>query len=197
MIIGLLRIGGESFGLIANNPMHLGGAIDAAACDKAAWLMRLCERFQLPLLSLCDTPGFMVGPDSEKEGAVRRAGAMMLAAANLSTPVFMVCLRKGYGLGAQAMSAGSFHAPFFAIAWPTAEFGGMGLEGAVRLGYKKELEAQPTPQEKQQLYDKLVAHAYERGKALSMASVFEIDAVIDPKDSRTWILQALKASKKI
>ena len=194
MVVGFGRVAGCPLGLLANNPMHLGGAIDAAAAEKAAWFLKLCQQFDVPLLSLCDTPGFMVGPESEKEAAVRYAGDMILAAASIDAPVFMICLRKGYGLGAQAMAAGSFHASFFSVAWPSGEFGGMGLEGAVRLGYRKELEAEQDEEVRQALFGKLLAKFYERGKALSMAQVLEIDNVIDPKDSRAWILQGLKAS---
>ena len=152
-----------------------------------------CGAFDLPVLSLCDTPGFMVGPESEAEAAVRRVSRMFTVAATLDVPLFTVVLRKGYGLGAQAMAAGSFARNAFIISWPTGEFGGMGLEGAVKLGYRKELEAETDPQKQKELYDSLVARMYERGKAISMASVLEIDAVIDPVDTRRWILQGLKS----
>jgi len=137
MITALVRIEGRPFGLIANNPMHLAGAIDAPCADKAARFLQLCDAFDLPVISLCDTPGFMVGPEAEKTALVRRVSRMFNVGATLSVPVFVVVLRKGYGLGAQAMAGGSFHAPFFVVSWPTGEFGGMGLEGAVRLGYRK------------------------------------------------------------
>ncbi len=194
MITGFVRVEGHPFGLIANDPMHLGGAIDAEAAEKAARFMQLCDAFDLPLISLCDTPGFMVGPESEKQAAVRRASSMMLAGASMDVPVFMICLRKGYGLGAQAMAVGSFAAPFFCVAWPTGEFGGMGLEGAVQLGFKKELDAQPTPEAKEQLFEILVAKSYQKGKALSMASMLEIDTIIDPRDSRAWLVRGLKVA---
>lgn len=193
MITALVRIEGRPFGLIANNPRHLGGAIDGDGADKAARFMQLCDGFQLPLISLCDTPGFMVGPEIESKAQVRRVSRMFVVGASLRVPTFTIVLRKGYGLGAQAMAAGGFHAPFFTIAWPTGEFGGMGLEGAVRLGYRKELEAEVDPTARQQLYEKLVARLYEGGKALSMASHFEIDAVIDPIETRHWLLRGLKS----
>ncbi len=194
MITGFIRVEGLALGLIANDPMHLGGAIDATAAEKAGRFMQLCDAFDLPLISLCDTPGFMVGPESEKQAAVRRASSMMLAGASMDVPVFMICLRKGYGLGAQAMAVGSFAAPFFCVSWPTGEFGGMGLEGAVRLGFKKELDAQQTPEAQEQLFETLVAKSYEKGKALSMASMLEIDTIIDPRDSRAWITSGLKVA---
>ena len=194
MITGFIRVEGHPFGLIANDPMHLGGAIDAPAAEKAGRFMQLCDAFDLPLVSLCDTPGFMVGPEDEKHATVRRASHMMLAGASMDVPVFMICLRKGYGLGAQAMAVGSFAAPFFCVSWPTGEFGGMGLEGAVQLGFKKELDAQETPEAKQELFDHLVAKSYAKGKALSMASMLEIDTVIDPRDSRTWLIKGLKVA---
>ncbi|MCY1287545.1 Methylmalonyl-CoA carboxyltransferase 12S subunit [compost metagenome] len=196
LITALVRIEGKPFGLIANNPAHLGGAIDAAAGDKAARFLQLCDAFDLPIVSLCDTPGFMVGPESEKQATVRHVSRMFVAAASLSVPFFTVVLRKGYGLGAQAMAAGSFHSPLFTIAWPSAEFGAMGLEGAVRLGFSKELAAQDSPEARQALFDKLVAKAYESGKAINMASFLEIDAVIDPQDTRAWLLRGLNAAPR-
>lgn len=191
IITALVRIEGKPFGLIANNPMHLGGAIDAEAGDKAARFMQLCDAFDLPIISLCDTPGFMVGPEAEKSGTVRHVSRMFVTAASLSVPFFTVVLRKGYGLGAQAMAAGSFHAALFTVAWPSGEFGAMGLEGAIRLGYAKELAAVEDPQERQKLFDKLVAAAYRNGKGLNMASYLEIDDVIDPAETRRWLLRGL------
>ncbi|WP_371364570.1 carboxyl transferase domain-containing protein [Pseudomonas sp. QL9] len=196
MITALVRIEGKPFGLIANNPAHLGGAIDAVAGDKAARFMQLCDAFDLPLLSLCDTPGFMVGPEAEKQGTVRHVSRMFVTAASLSVPFFTVVLRKGYGLGAMAMAAGSFHASLFTIAWPSGEFGAMGLEGAVRLGYAKELAAVEDPQERQKLFDKMVAAAYRNGKGLNMASFLEIDDVIDPAETRRWLLRGLASAPK-
>ncbi len=195
MITALIRVEGRPLGLLANNPQHLGGAIDADGADKAARFMQLCDAFDLPILSLCDTPGFMVGPEAEQTALVRRTSRMFVTAASLSVPFFTIVLRKGYGLGAMGMAGGSFHAPVFTAAWPTGEFGGMGLEGAVRLAYRKELEAEPDPTARQALFDKLVAESYERGKALSMAVSLEIDAVIDPAESRAWIVRGLRASR--
>ncbi|WP_193073234.1 carboxyl transferase domain-containing protein [Pseudomonas sp. FME51] len=194
MITALIRIGGKPFGLMANNPMYLGGAIDAVAGDKAARFMQLCQAHGLPMVSLCDTPGFMVGPDAEQQATVRHVSRMFVTAASLSIPFFTVVLRKGYGLGAQAMAAGSFHAPMFTIGWPSSEFGAMGLEGAVRLGYAKELAALEDPSEQQALFDKLVGELYARGKGLSMASFLEIDAVIDPLETRDWLLRGLSSA---
>lgn len=196
MITALVRIEGKPFGLIANNPMHLGGAIDAEAGDKAARFMQLCDAFDLPIISLCDTPGFMVGPEAEKTGTVRHVSRMFVTAASLTVPFFTVVLRKGYGLGAQAMAAGSFHSALFTIAWPSGEFGAMGLEGAIRLGYAKELAAIEDPLERQKLFDKLVAAAYRNGKGLNMASYLEIDDVIDPADTRRWLLRGLASTPK-
>jgi len=194
LITALIRINGKAFGLIANNPMHLGGAIDAVAGDKAARFMQLCQAHGLPMVSLCDTPGFMVGPEAEQQATVRHVSRMFVTAASLKIPFFTVVLRKGYGLGAQAMAAGSFHAPMFTIGWPSSEFGAMGLEGAVRLGYAKELAALEDPAEQQALFDKLVAELYQRGKGLSMASFLEIDSVIDPLETRDWLLRGLSSA---
>ena len=194
MITALIRIEGRPVGLIANNPKHLSGAIDAPAADKASRFMQLCDAFGIPILSLCDTPGFMVGPEIEKQAQVRHVCRMYVTGAAASVPFMCVVLRKGYGLGAMAMAAGSFDAPLFTISWPTGEFGGMGLEGAVRLGYRRELEAVTTEVERKALYDKLVAELYEKGKAINVASVLEIDAVIDPVETRHWILRGLDSA---
>jgi len=194
MITGLIRIEGRPFGVIANNCQHQAGAIEAEGADKAARLMQLCNAHGLPMVSLVDTPGFMVGPEIEHRAQVRHICRMFVVGSHLTAPFFTVFLRRGYGLGAQAMAKGGFHEPFFAVAWPTGEFGGMGLEGAVRAGFRKELEAMKEPQEREALYEKLVALAYERGKAINMASYLEIDAVIDPADTRRWITEGLKAA---
>jgi acetyl-CoA carboxylase carboxyltransferase component len=191
MITGFLRIEGRPFGVIANNCMHMAGAIEAEGADKAARLMQLCNVHGLPILSLCDTPGFMVGPEIEKRAQVRHVCRMFVIGSHLSVPYFTVVLRRGYGLGAMAMAKGGFHEGSFTVAWPTGEFGAMGLEGAVKAGFKKELAAIEDAKERETLYEKLVAQSYERGKAINMASYLEIDAVIDPADTRTWILQAL------
>ncbi len=193
MITAFIRVEGRPMGLIANNPLHLSGAIDAVGADKAARFMQLCDAFGLPIVSLCDTPGFMVGPDVEEQAQVRHTSRMFVVGANLSVPVFTVVVRKGYGLGAQSMCAGSFHSPFFIVAWPTSEFGGMGLEGAVRLGYRKELEAISDPIERDALFKKLVARLYEVGKGVSMAAWLEIDDVIDPAETRRWIMRGLRS----
>jgi acetyl-CoA carboxylase carboxyltransferase component len=187
MMTALARIDGNPLGIVANDPTHLGGAIDADGADKAARFMQLCDAFGLPLLFLADTPGFMVGPEAERTATVRHFSRMFVVGANLEVPVGTVILRKGYGLGAQAMAGGGFKAPLFTIGWPTSEFGAMGLEGAVRLGMRRELEAIDDPQQREQAFEAAVAAAYERGKGISMASYFEIDDVIDPADTRRWI----------
>src|SRR4029078_1205813 len=171
-------------GLIANNPTHLAGAIDRPGADNAARFMQLCDAFDLPIVFLCDTPGIMVGPEVEKTALVRHASRMFVTAGRLTVPSFTIILRKAYGLGAQAMAGGSFKAPIFCVSWPTGEFGGMGLEGAVKLGFRKELAAVEEPEQRQQLFEHMVGKAYEHGKGLNMASHFEIDDVIDPADSR-------------
>ena len=190
----LARIEGRPVGLLANNPLHLGGAIDAEGADKAARFMRLCNTHGVPLVSLVDTPGFMVGPDIEAKAQVRHVSRMFLAAAHLRVPFFSVVLRKGYGLGAMAMAAGGFHSPMFTVAWPSGEFGAMGLEGAVKLGYRKELEAQPEGAARDALYQQLVDKQYENGQALHMAQTLEIDAVIDPSQTRHWLARGLASA---
>lgn len=196
MITALIRIEGKPFGLIANNPRHLGGAIDADAGDKAARFLQLCDAFDLPIVSLCDTPGFMVGPEAEKTAIVRHVSRMFVTGASLTVPLFGIVLRKGYGLGAQSMIGGGFHASFFTASWPTGEFGGMGLEGYVRLGFRKEMEAIADPAERETYYRNKVAELYANGKAVSIASVFEIDNVIDPAETRRWIMAGLRSVPK-
>ena len=196
IVTALARIEGRAVGVIANDTYHLAGAIDSDAADKAARFMQLCDAFGMPIVSLCDTPGIMVGPKAESTGLVRHASRMFIAAASLSVPFFTVVLRKGYGLGAQAMAGGHFHAGFFTVAWPTGELGGMGLEGAVRLGMKKELAAITDEKERDQAFQAMVAIAYERGKAINMASLLELDAVIDPADTRSWILRGMKTAPR-
>ena len=196
IITALAMLGGRPVGVIANNPRHLGGAIDGEAADKATRFLELCESHRIAIVSLLDTPGFMVGPQAEKTATVRRFGAMFVAGARLTVPVCAVVLRKSYGLGAMAMAGGDLKAPLLCVAWPTGEFGGMGLEGAVRLGYRRELDAIADPAERQQRYEQLVAAYYERGKALSTAAAFEIDDVIDPADTRPVLIASLARARR-
>lgn len=191
----LARIEGRAVGLLANNPLHLGGAIDADAADKAARFMQLCNAHGLPLVALIDTPGFMVGPEVEARAQVRHVSRLFVSAAALRVAYFAVVLRKGYGLGAMAMSAGGFHAPVSTVSWPSGEFGAMGLEGAVRLGFRKELQALPEGAERDALFEQLLERQYANGQAMHMASTLEIDAVIDPADTRDWLARGLASSK--
>jgi acetyl-CoA carboxylase carboxyltransferase component len=179
---------------MANNPLHMAGAIDSDGADKAARFMRLCDAHGLPILTLIDTPGIMVGPEAEETGLVRHAARLFLAGAKLGVPVFAVILRKAYGLGAMAAAGGHFRRPVFTIAWPTGEIGGMGLEGAVRLGYRRELEAIADPAERKAWFEAKVGALYDKGKALSAASYFELDAVIDPAETRRWVVRGLDAA---
>jgi acetyl-CoA carboxylase carboxyltransferase component len=194
MITALARIEGRPVGVVANNPAYLAGAIDSDGADKAARFLQLCDAHGLPVVTLVDTPGMMVGPEVESTALVRHCSRLFVTGANLSVPLVSVVLRKSYGLGAQAMMGGSTKAPLACIAWPTGEFGGMGLEGAVRLGYRKELDACATDEERDALFAELVDRLYEHGKALSIAEYFEIDDVIDPADTRRWICTLLEAA---
>ena len=194
VITGFMRLEGKPVALIANDCQHLGGAVDATSAEKAGQFISICNEHNLPIVSLADTPGFMVGVDSEREGAVRKMGSLFNAGANISVPLVAIFLRKGYGLGAMAMVGGSFYIPIFTASWPTGEFGGMGLEGAVKLGYKKELEAIEDEKEREELFNKLVQKMYDAGRALEAATQLEIDAVIDPADTRSIILKALETS---
>ena len=196
MVTALARVEGRPLGIVANNPLHLAGAIDADGADKAARFLQLCDAFDLPVLFLCDTPGIMVGPEAEATALVRHVSRLFVTGANVTVPTGTIILRKGYGLGAQAMAGGSFKAPLFCIAWPTGEFGGMGLEGAVRLGYRKELEAIDDPIERERTFREMVDRMYTHGKAVNAASHFEIDDVIDPADSRRWIAASFAAAPR-
>jgi acetyl-CoA carboxylase carboxyltransferase component len=191
MVTALARIGGRPVGVVANNPMHLAGAITSDGADKGARFLQLCEAFAIPVLFLCDCPGIMVGPEAERTGLVRHASRLFLAGAALTVPYMTVVLRKGYGLGAQAMAGGSFHAALMTVSWPTGEFGGMGLEGAVKLAFKKELDAIDDEAQRTEKFDEMVEAAYQMGKALNMASYFEIDDVIDPAETRDLVTRVL------
>ncbi|MEO8539382.1 MAG: carboxyl transferase domain-containing protein [bacterium] len=192
MVTGFLRIEGRPMGIIANNPAFLAGAIDSDGSDKAARFMQLLDAFDIPLLVLCDTPGMMVGPEVEKTALVRHCSRLFVTGANLTIPMFTIVLRKAYGLGAQAMTGGSFKDPFFAVAWPTAEFGGMGLEGQVKLGFRNELANIADPGERLARYETLVARAYERSRAIHQGVSFQVDDVIDPADTRFWVANGLR-----
>jgi acetyl-CoA carboxylase carboxyltransferase component len=193
MITAFIRVEGRPVGVFANNPMHLGGAIDSDASDKAARFLQICEAFDIPVLSLSDTPGNMVGPEAEKTGLIRHCSRLFVIGANLTVPIFSVILRKSYGLGAIAMTGGSYQGAMFAVSWPTGEFGGMGLEGSVKLGYRNELAAIADPVERKAKFDEMVAAAYAGGKALSRGLAPSLDDVIDPADTRKWIVAGLKS----
>jgi acetyl/propionyl-CoA carboxylase alpha subunit/acetyl-CoA carboxylase carboxyltransferase component len=194
ILTALIRIEGRALGLVANNPMHLAGAIDSDGADKAARFIMLCDAFDIPLLYLCDTPGIMVGPEIEKTALVRHSSRMFLAGTNVQVPFLKIILRKAYGLGAIAMSGGADDASVFTVAWPTGEFGPMALEGAAKLGYRNELAAIVDPAERKKRFNEMVAGLYQRGKALNVATHFAIDDVIDPADSRRWIATSLRST---
>jgi acetyl/propionyl-CoA carboxylase alpha subunit/acetyl-CoA carboxylase carboxyltransferase component len=193
-LTALIRIEGRAIGVVANNPMHLAGAIDSDGADKAARFIMLCDAFDIPLLYLCDTPGIMVGPEIEKTALVRHSSRMFLAGANVQVPFLKIVLRKAYGLGAIAMAGGADDASVFTVSWPTGEFGPMALEGAAKLGYRNELAAIADPAERKQRFEDMVAGLYQRGKALNVATHFAIDDVIDPADSRRWIVNSLRST---
>lgn len=196
IITAFARIEGRPVGIFANNPIHLSGAIDSDGADKAARFIQLCDAFDIPIISLVDCPGIMVGPEIEKTALVRHAARLFVISTSITVPLMSIVIRKGYGLGAQAMTGGGFKASTFTVTWPTGEFGGMGLEGAVKLGYRKELEAIEDPEERLAEYEKRVAQMYDRGKAVNFATAFEIDEVIDPMATRDWIMAGLKSAPK-
>jgi acetyl-CoA carboxylase carboxyltransferase component len=192
IVTAFARLNGQPIAVIANNPQHLGGAIDPEAADKLANFFALCNQYRLPVVSLVDTPGFMVGPEVEAQAQVRYASQLFIAAAKLTVPLVAVVLRKAYGLGAMAMTAGGFHEALATMAWPSAEFGAMGLEGSVRLGYKKELTAVLDDAKREALFKQLLAKQFDEGKAIRMAETLEIDAVINPVDTRKFISSVLQ-----
>ena len=194
MVTAFARIEGRPVGVVANNPSHLAGAIDSDGADKAARFLQLCDAFDIPVVTLVDTPGMMVGPEVEKTALVRHCTRLFVTGANITVPMVSIVLRKSYGLGAQAMMGGSTKAPLACVAWPTGEFGGMGLEGAVRLGYRNELAAIADADERERTFQQMVDRMYEVGKAVNVASHFEIDDVIDPADTRRWISALLAAA---
>jgi len=194
VITALARIEGRPLGIVANDPGHLAGALDADGSDKAARFMQLCDAFGLPLLSLVDTPGFMVGPESEKTATVRHTSRMFLTAATLTVPFLCVIVRRAFGLGAQAMAGGSLHAPAITLAWPSGELGAMGVEGAVRLALRGELAAIEDEAEREQRVKDLVAAVRAQSTALNAATYFELDDVIDPADTRARLVQTLAAT---
>ncbi|MCB0936240.1 MAG: biotin carboxylase [Mycobacterium sp.] len=194
MVTALARIDGRAIGVIANNTMVMAGAITARAADKAARFLQLCDTYAIPVVSLVDCPGYMVGPAAEAESLVRRASRLLVAGAALRVPLVAVILRRGYGLGAQAMTGGSLHEPLLTVAWPGAHLGPMGLEGAVRLGLRKELDAIADDAEREERVRQVTAVAQENAKALNAAALFEIDDVIDPAETRELIAATLSAA---
>ena len=197
MVTALARIEGRPVGIVANNPIHLAGAITSDGADKAARFMQLCDAFGLPIVSLIDTPGMMVGPDAEATGLVRHCSRLFVTGANLRVPLVAVVLRKAYGLGAQAMAGGGMHEPLLTVGWPSAELGAMGLEGAVRLGFRRELDAIADEGEREERIEAMVAAAHDHAKALNAATLFELDDVIDPADSRRVIASTLAAAAPV
>jgi acetyl/propionyl-CoA carboxylase alpha subunit len=198
MVTSFIRIEGKPVGVIANNSNSpTGGAIDSDASDKASRFMQLCDAFDIPILSLIDCPGNMVGPEAEKTALVRHCGRMYVAGANLTVPFMVVVLRKAYGLGALAMATGSFDETMFAISWPTGEFAGMGLEGQIKLGRRNELAAIENIQERKARYEEMVENAYAWSRALNAGTVFEVDDVIDPADTRQWVATGLHSAPPV
>ena len=193
IITALIRVEGKPMGLIANNPHHIAGAIDSDGADKGARFLQLCDAFDIPVVTIIDCPGMMVGPEVEKTALVRHCARMFNTGANLSVPMFALVVRKSYGLGAQAMCGASSMVPFFTCAWPTAEFAGMNIEGGVKLGYRSDLAAIEDPEERIAMYEKMVAEGYEEAKAINKGLYFGIDDVIDPAESRGWIARGLRS----
>jgi len=192
IITAFIRIEGRPMGLIANNPHHLAGAIDSDGADKGARFLHLCDAFDIPVVNLIDCPGIMVGPDVERTALVRHCTRLFNAGANMTAPLFTVVVRKAYGLGAQAMLGAGALVGFFSVAWPTAEFAGMNIEGAVKLGYRKELMAIEDPEARRLEFERRTAIAYDAAKAVNAVAGGGIDDVIDPADTRSWLANGLR-----
>jgi acetyl-CoA carboxylase carboxyltransferase component len=197
IITAFIRVEGRPMGVIANNPYHLAGAIDSDGADKAARFLRLCDAFDIPVLSLMDCPGMMVGPDVERTALVRHCVRLFNTGANMTVPFFGVVVRKAYGLGVQAMMGAGSLVGFFTVAWPTAEFAGMNIEGAVKLGYRKELAAIEDPEARRAEFDRRVAEAYETAKAVNASVGGGVDDVIDPAETRAWIVMGLRSQPPV
>jgi acetyl-CoA carboxylase carboxyltransferase component len=193
LVTALIRLEGRTVGVMANDPKHLGGAVDSDGSDKGARFMQLCDAYDFPVVNLCDTPGIMVGPEAEKTALVRHAARMFLTSCNMTVPYFTIVLRKAYGLGQSAMAGGNYRAPYFYVSWPTGEFAPMGIEGQVKLGFRAELAAIENPEERRKFFESMVAKAYDAGKALNRSTNFMIDDVIDPAETRAWIVNMLAA----
>jgi acetyl-CoA carboxylase carboxyltransferase component len=197
VVTALARVGGRPVGVLASDCAHDAGAITSDVADKAARLLHLCETFRIPVLSLVDTPGIMVGPEAEATGLVRHAARLFTAGARLTVPLVAVVLRKAYGLGAQAMCGGSLLAPVLTLSWPTGEFGPMGIEGAVTLGLRRHLASIADPAERERVFRSAVDAQYAKGRALSVAAYGEVDDVIDPAETRSRLLAVLSAASPI
>lgn len=193
MVTAFARIAGRPVGVLANQTLHMAGSLTSDGCDKAARFVQLCDSFGIPLISLVDTPGIMAGPEAERTAVLRHASRLLVATGRMSVPLIGVVLRRGYGLGAQAMLGGSTHEPLITVAWPSAHMGPMGLEGAVRLAMGKDLESLPEAEREQRIRE-LTATYREHVSALNAARVFEIDDVIDPAETRGVIVAAVTAA---
>lgn len=201
LITGFLRVQGQTVGVVASNVLSpLGGAIDAPSARKATRFMNILSKTRSAhLLALCDTPGFMVGPRAEPEGGLRAFAEYFAAGARFvdsGGKMFGITVRKAYGLGAQALLGGSTIVPFHSVAWPTGEFAGMGIEGAVKLGMKKELEAILDLAERAKAEQGFIDDMYRRGRAINMAQATEIDSVIDPAETRDWVVRCLESVER-
>lgn len=191
VVTALTRFAGRTVGVVANQPLQSAGAIDTPASIKAARFVQICDAYDIPMLLLCDTPGLMVGPEAEKTGLVRHSGRMLSALANATAPMMTVVLRKAYGLGYYIMGSQVLD-PAVLLAWPTAEYGGMGLEGAVSILHKRELEAMGDLAERALRHRALTDALKAEHTAIETAAKFVYDNVIDPADTREMLLRTLE-----
>lgn len=191
VITGLARMGGYPIGIVANQPMVLGGVLDVDSADKAARFINLCDAFNIPLLFLQDVPGFMVGSKVERQGIIRHGAKMLYAVSRASVPKLTIVIRKAYGAGYYVM-CGKGYEPDGIVAWPSAEISLMGAEGAVNIIFRKEIEAAA---DKDKARQELVER-YQKEISLEKAAAGAyIDDIIDPRDSKKWVIRMLELTE--
>jgi acetyl-CoA carboxylase carboxyltransferase component len=188
IVTALARLDGQPVGIVANQPKFLGGVIDSAACQKAVRFIEMCDAFGVPIISLIDVPGVMIGPQAERDRLVKHSAKPLIAFAHATVPVITVVLRKAYGAGLLAMG-GSRSGVDGALIWPTAEMSAMQIEGAVDIVFRREVAAAEDPAAKR---EELIRHFYAKSTPLRAASGFGIDDVIDPAQTRGKLIAMLR-----
>ncbi len=189
-VVALVKVEGRPMGVIANQPMVLAGAMDSPACDKIARFIQLCDAHDIPKLYLVDTPGLMIGRETEATALVRHSARVLTANTNATTPFMTVVLRKAYGVGMYVMGSLAIR-PSLLVGWPTAELGSMGLEGAAKIVHRKALEALPDEKARRAREREIADDLLRQNTALTMARRFEVDDIIDPAETRAAVVRFL------